>query len=415
MHRRLPAAAVAGLAIFAALVGWLVVARLTATPAQRLVDLDVYRNAGISVLHGRDLYGFRSHPPQRLPFTYPPFAALLAIPLAWLPFTAAGILWTLGELGCTVALTAAGFSRLLRRSGRWWPLLLGLLAGLLQLTLPLRDEVKFGQVDELLALLCVVDCLWLRRTGSDRDRPTAGVLIGVATAVKLTPGIFIVYLLVRGSRRAAATAAATFAACTLLAAAVLQGDSHRYWTDALFHTERLRSNAGTANQSLRGMWLRALPDSRAATVAWLLSVAIVAGIGLWRARSASRRRDEVAAVALVGLTAVLVSPVSWIHHLVWLPLVLGVMVGAGRSRRLVIAAVVVWAFFVVRVPWLGSHAAASGKLVPLGRIGQDGFGLMALVLLLTLRARMPGSDLPSPMAPTVTVRHNGGVHLGGDS
>src|SRR4051812_18058253 len=98
------------LGVGAGLVAWLVAARLTATSAQRLVDLDVYRNAGTSVLHGRDLYGFLSHAPQRLPFTYPPFAALLAVPLAWLPFAAAGLLWTLGELACTVALTWLGFT-----------------------------------------------------------------------------------------------------------------------------------------------------------------------------------------------------------------------------------------------------------------------------------------------------------------
>ncbi|MDQ1748674.1 MAG: alpha,2-mannosyltransferase [Frankiaceae bacterium] len=399
MHRRLPAAAVAGLAVFAALVGWLVVARLTATPPQRLVDLDVYRNAGTSVLHGRDLYGFLSHPPQRLPFTYPPFAALLAVPLSWLPFTAAGILWTLGELACTVALTAIGFRALRPRAGRWWPLLLGLLAGLVQLTLPFRDEVKFGQVDELLALLVAVDCL------RDRRR-TGGVLVGVATAVKLTPAVFVVYLLVRGRRRAAATAAATFAACTLLAAAVLPGDSDRYWTDVLFHTERLRSNAGTANQSLRGMWLRALPGhDHGVTAAWLACAAAVAAVGLWRARAMSRRGDELAAVALVGLVAVLVSPVSWIHHLVWLPLVLGVLVGAGRDLRRVVLAITVWVFFVLSVPWLGSHAAASRSFVPLGRIVQDGFGLMAVVLVLWL---------PTSVARPVTLRHNESVHLGGD-
>ena len=404
MHRRLPAAAVAGLAVFAALVGWLVIARLTATPPQRLVDLDVYRNAGTSVLHGRDLYGFRSHPPQRLPFTYPPFAALLAVPLSWLPFGAAGIVWTLGELACTVVLTAIGFRLLLPRAGRWWPLLLGLLAGLVTLTLPFRDEIKFGQVDELLAVLVVVDCLRTRRR-------TGGVLTGVAAAIKLTPAVFVVYLFVAGRRRAAATAAATFAACTLLAAAVLPGDSHRYWTDALFHTERLRSNAGTSNQSLRGMWLRALPGhDRAVTVAWLLSAAVVAAIGLWRARAmspCSRKEggDEVAAVALVGLTAILVSPVSWIHHLVWLPLVLGVLAGTGRDLRRAALAVAVWAFFVVRIPWLGSHAAASRTFVPLGRILQDGFGLMGLVLLVLLPASMAGS---------VTLRHNEAVHSGGD-
>jgi len=410
MQRRRSVAAVAGLVVFAALVAWLVVDRLTVTPTERLVDLDVYRNAGTSVLHGRDLYGYLSHPPQRLPFTYPPLAALLAVPLAWFSFAAAGILWTLGELACTVALTAVGFKPLLRRAGVWWPLLLGLLAGLLQLTLPLRDEIKFGQVDELLAVLVVVDCLWLRRTRA------GGVLVGVATAIKLTPAVFVVYLLVRGSRRAAATAAATFAACTLAAAVILPGDSHRYWTDALFHTERLRSNAGTSNQSLRGMWLRALPGHRTAvTVAWLLTATAVAVIGLWRARAAAGRGDEVAAIALVGLTAVLVSPVSWIHHFVWLPLVIGVLLHEGRNWRQRLLAAVILAFFVVPVPWLGSHAAATRNLVPLGRIIQDGFGLMALVLLILLPVRMSGSISESSMARPVTLRHNEDVNLGGDA
>lgn len=410
MQRRRSIAVVAGLVVFAALVAWLVVSRLTATPTERLVDLDVYRNAGTSVLHGRDLYGYLSHPPQRLPFTYPPFAALLAVPLAWLSFAAAGIVWTLGELACTVGLTAVGFRSFLRRVGGWWPVALGLLAGVVQLTLPFRDEVKFGQVDELLAVLVVADCLWLRRTKA------GGVLVGVATAVKLTPAVFVVYLFVRGSRRAAATAAATFAMCTVAAAAMLPGDSHRYWTDALFHTERLRSNAGTSNQSLRGMWLRALPGhSRAVTVAWLLSAAVVAAVGLWRAWAASRGGHEVAALALVGLTAVLISPVSWIHHFVWLPLVAGVVLGSGRRwQQWVIAAVIV-GFFVVPVPWLGSHAAATRNLVPLGRIIQDGFGLMAVVLLFLLPARMSGSVFGSSVAEPVTLRHNEDVHLGGDA
>lgn len=403
-------AVVAGVVVFAALVGWLVVDRLTVTPTERLVDLDVYRNAGTSVLRGRDLYGYLSHPPQRLPFTYPPFAALLAVPLAWLSFAAAGIVWTLGELACTVGLTAVGFGQVLRRAKTWWPLLLGLLAGVLQLTLPFRDEIKFGQVDELLAVLVVVDCLWLRRTKA------GGVLVGVATAVKLTPAVFIVYLFVRGSRRAAATAAATFAASTLIAAAILPGDSQRYWTDALFHTERLRSNAGTSNQSLRGMWLRALPGhSRAVTVAWLVTAVVAATIGLWRARSLSRRGDEVAAIAVVGLTAVLVSPVSWIHHLVWLPLVAGVLLGEARRWQQWLVSAAIVGFFVVPVPWLGSHAAATRNLVPLGRIVQDGFGLMAAVLLFLLPARMSDSDLRSSVARSVTLRHNEDVHTGGDA
>jgi alpha-1,2-mannosyltransferase len=158
-------------------VSWLFVVHLGAAPSQRLVDLDVYRGAGLAVLHGRDLYAFVGHAPQRLPFTYPPFAALLATPLALIPFRVAGWVWSVGEVLTTAAIAAIAFRPLLRRFGRWWPLALGLLAGALQQMLPLRDEIKFGQVDELLVLMCAVDCLLLAR------RSGGGVLIGLATAI----------------------------------------------------------------------------------------------------------------------------------------------------------------------------------------------------------------------------------------
>src|SRR5436309_797177 len=108
---------VLGLLCFAALVSWIVVTHLTATPSQRLVDLDVYRDGGRSVLLGRPIYSFASHAPQHLRFTYPPISAILAIPLAWLPFNVAGWAWTVGELACTLAITWVGFRPLLARFG----------------------------------------------------------------------------------------------------------------------------------------------------------------------------------------------------------------------------------------------------------------------------------------------------------
>jgi alpha-1,2-mannosyltransferase len=405
LQRRLPrpdlVAVVGGAVLCAAAVSWLFVVHLGATPSQRLVDLDVYRNAGRSVLDGRDVYTFLGHPPQRLPFTYPPFAALLAVPLAMVPFAVAGWIWTVGEVVTTAAIAAVAFRPLLRRCGRWWPLALGLLAGALQQLLPLRDEIKFGQVDELLVLMCAVDCLFLlhRRGG--------GALVGLACAVKLTPGVFIVYLVVTGRRRAAAMATAVFVAASLLAAGVLPGDSKTFWTDALWHSERLRANDGTSNQSLRGMWLRAVHDSHLSAVLWAISVAVVAVVGFRRASRAAARGDELTGIALTGLLAVLLSPVSWIHHLAWLPLVLAAIVGAGRDRRRALAAVVVFAFYVVKVPWMGAHWAhhTAGWTAVLARVVEDGYGLGALVLLVTLRARSI-RDSRDVAAESVTVRHN---------
>jgi len=268
-------AVITGVVVCAAAVAWLFAVHLWATPSQRLVDLDVYRQAGRSVLDGRDLYGFLAHPPQHLPFTYPPFAALLAVPLALVPFQALGWVWTIGEVLTTAAITALAFWPLLRRAGRWWPLALGVLTGAMQQMLPLRDEIKFGQVDELLVLMCAVDCLVLA-TRRGRGRRWHGVLIGLATAVKLTPGVFIVYLFVAGRRRAAGVAAATFVGASLVAYAALPGASRTFWSSTMWHSERLRPNDNTSNQALRGIWLRAVADGHWQTALWLAAVVVVA-------------------------------------------------------------------------------------------------------------------------------------------
>ena len=91
------------------------------------VDVEVYREAGVSILTGRPIYSAMTESPQLLPFTYPPFAAVLAIPLAMMPFGAAGWLWTgLQVLATTAIVWYAGY-RLITRTGAWVPLTLALL------------------------------------------------------------------------------------------------------------------------------------------------------------------------------------------------------------------------------------------------------------------------------------------------
>jgi alpha-1,2-mannosyltransferase len=388
-----------GIALCAGAVSWLFVEHLGASPAQRLVDLDVYRGAGRAVLQGADLYRFLGHPPQRLPFTYPPFAALLAAPLAWMSFAVAGWVWSIAEVALTATITWLAFRRTWPRCGRWWPLAVGIAAGAMQQMLPLRDEIKFGQVDELLVAMCAIDVLLMSRSRAQ------GVLVGLATAIKLTPGVFIVYLLVTGRRRSAAVAAGMFAAATLLAAGLLPSDSKSFWTDALWHSERLRANNNTSNQSLRGMWLRAISDPHVVTGVWIASAVVVAVIGFRRAARACAAGDDLLGVAFTGLLAVLLSPVSWIHHLCWLPLLLGALVADGRDRKRVLAAALVFAFYVVKVPWIGAHLLHSGAPAPLARVIEDGYGLMAIVLLMTVRPHS-FQQMFTRLAPTVTVRHN---------
>ena len=68
------------------------------------VDVEVYREAGVSLLTGRPVYAALTEAPQLLPFTYPPFAALLALPLAWVPFGVAGWLWAAAQVAATTAI-----------------------------------------------------------------------------------------------------------------------------------------------------------------------------------------------------------------------------------------------------------------------------------------------------------------------
>jgi alpha-1,2-mannosyltransferase len=115
---------------------------------------------------------------------------------------------------------------------------------------------------------------------------------------------------------------------------------------------------------------------------------------------------EVRGVAIIGLVSVLVSPVSWIHHMAgWLPLAIGVLLGDGRNLRRILYAVVGTVFFILRLPWWGSTIA--GKDADwhfVGRLLQDSFGVGALIAVWLLgrmgqprRLRSSASAPPQPV------------------
>ncbi|MEV5705800.1 glycosyltransferase 87 family protein [Actinoallomurus sp. NPDC052274] len=380
---------VAGLAIVVAAVGPLALQWLTNAPDQRMVDLDVYRSGGQAVLRGAPVYDFMTQPPQLLPFTYPPFAVLIAVPLAFVPWSVAQWLWAaLILLALTITVRYA-FRPLLARFPGWAPVLTGIIVALCAYPMPLRDQFRFGQVDVFLMAMCVADC------AAPRTRWPRGLLVGLATAIKLVPGVFIVYFLVTGRRREAVTAVVGAAVVSLGTFLILPADSADYWFRALFDSERLGSNTATTNQSIRGMLLRAyLPDSVASAL-WLLCAAVIAYVGFRAARRTALRGDEIGGIAITGLVGVLVSPVSWIHHFAWLVVVLGALVGTGRDWRALALAAGAWLFYVLTIPWWGIDLLAyhTGPR-PIGRIVQDAYGLGALGLLFVFHRRRSVGKIP---------------------
>ena len=377
------AAALGVLAWVAALaaVAPLVRGYLTGPPDQRLVDLDVYRTGGLSVLRGQPLYTMLTQPPQLLPFTYPPAAALFAVPLAVLPWPAAQLAWVPFVYVPLAVVIWHAFAPLLRRAGRLRPAAFAIVFAACAYLFPVRDEMRFGQVDLVLLALAVADC------AAREPRWPRGVLVGLATAIKLVPGVFVVYLWLSGRRRAALTAALVALAVTLGAWLLLPQDSVTYWTSAIFDSGRLGPNSGTSNQSLRGLLLRAFLPVGLPGVIWVVVAAAVALAGFAAVRRLARQSREpgqisMEAVAVTALVGVLASPVSWIHHYVVVVLVIGAILADGRAPCRVALAAGTAVYFALTIPWWGQSLLGQRDVPVLAaRVVQDGFGLAALVLI----------------------------------
>ena len=363
-----------------AVVAPLVIGYVTNAPDQRLVDLDVYRTGGVSVLHGQPLYFMQTQPPQLLLFTYPPVAAIFAVPFALLAWPVAQLAWV-SFIYVPLAITVwFAFRPLRERAGQYGPVVAAVAFAVGAYLFPMRDQMRFGQVDILLVAMCVADC------ASRSPRWPRGALVGLATALKLVPGVFIIYLWLSGRRKAAATAAIAAVGWTAGAFLLLPRDSMYYWTRAIFDSGRLGSNTGTSNQSLRGLVLRFFLPSHAPALLWLAVAAVVAVYGFAAARRVAAGGHDMAGIAITGLLAVLLSPVAWIHHLVCVVVALGAITGDGRDRKRVAAALVTALFFTLTIPWWGvSLVAVKGVPKLAGRAVQGGFGLAAVALIGVIR------------------------------
>lgn len=274
------------------------------------MDSTVYQAGALAVLRGDPLYSPLHIPPPwaDLPFTYPPVAAILFLPLAPLPMH---IVWGVMAAVCALSLgitMRTGLRTLLRKEPtRWIVTLLALIPFALQ---PVWSTVGLGQVNLLLMALVIVDVLALKNSRY------SGVLIGVASAIKLTPLIFIPHLLLTGRRADAARATATFLGLQAIGWAVLPADSSRFWTSAIMEGNGHRTYEA-ANQSINGLVQRLSGESDSAfAVSIALGVACLA-VHAILVRRLHRRDQALAALLTTAFCGLLISPVTWTHHWVW--------------------------------------------------------------------------------------------------
>ncbi|GAB7191859.1 hypothetical protein NUM3379_25670 [Kineococcus sp. NUM-3379] len=352
------------------------------------VDLEVYREAGRSLLTGRPVYAYETEVPQLLPFTYPTFSAVLAVPLALVPFGVLGWLWTALQLALLWFTVGIAFRPLLARAGERAALAQGAVCAVAVWFSPVGEGIRFGQVNALLIGLCLLD---VARGRVGRLSWPRGVLVGVAVAIKLTPGVFLVHFAVTRQWRELRNAVAAAAGVTLATFLLAPEASLTFWTDALFSSERLGPNAGSSNQSLRGMVLRLYLSPGATQAVWLVLVAVAAVLGFAVARRMYLEGSRVGEVAACGLVAVLVSPVSWLHHVHWGVVALGALVGAGLVRRRVVVAAVGAVLLWCPWPWWGANLVARPEVpVVLARLVQNGDLLWTVAALWAMHRLVRG-------------------------
>jgi len=315
---------------------WIVAGLLVVTAGIVLLAEIRNRFFDSKVYYGAVRYWFVDHgmvydwlrPGTPYGFTYPPFAGLVMAPMAVLPFPLVVVLASVATIASTALLTWWFVGPLIRRRG-WTPWFAGAVAVCLAIAFePVRETLTFGQVNTLLLTLVAGDVLF----GVARGRRWAGVGIGLATAIKLTPGVFILYLLVTRRWRAAGVAIGTAAAATVFAGAVATDQSREFWTSALWDTNRVGVLYYVSNQSLRGFLAR-LPIDAVAPYVWIACVLVALGFWAWRVRAAAAAGDEFGALALTGILGCLISPVTWVHHCVWLLPAIVRCVDAGLSGR----------------------------------------------------------------------------------
>ncbi|MFF3464222.1 glycosyltransferase family 87 protein [Streptomyces sp. NPDC001984] len=337
-------------------------------------DLRVYYGAVDTwVHHGGRIYDYRV-PGTTYGFTYPPFAALGMLPMALMGLhTAIAVALLLNLVALAVVLRILAGPRWRRHGWYGWSLLLCLLA----LFEPLRDTFSFGQVNVLLLALVLSDC-WLLSTGRGR---WAGVGIGLAAAIKLTPAVFIGLLLLARRWRAAALATAVTLGATAVAAWADPAASRFYWTEALWDTSRVGRLDYVSNQSLQGVLARLGEPQRPL---WATAVLLVLCVWAWRVRRAVAAGDWTAAFALTGLVACLVSPITWVHHLVWLLPSFAVLVRAGHPR----VAGALYAVLCTSVVWLWFEDASGID----GFLGSNIYTWITLGLLFGLPVGQPRAD-----------------------
>jgi alpha-1,2-mannosyltransferase len=276
------------------------------------IDLHAYWEGTAAWADGRDLYGpLSSRSAGWVPgFIYPPFALIALAPFTVTSLSVAKVTIVAASIACLAISGYVILRRLCPTATAYVAVrLVAVVMPVLAVLEPVRTTIGLGQINILLMTAVVVDCL------APATPLPRGILVGLAAAIKITPAVFLLFFLLRKDSRAFVTAAGTGGVATGVGFALAPSESKRFWFGGvLFQPHRVSGPATRENQTIAASLSRLhLPEgAHAVTRVALVVIVLVAGA------IAIRYADPALAVLATAAVALLVSPLSWVAHWVWL-------------------------------------------------------------------------------------------------
>lgn len=336
------------------------------------IDMVIYREGVKAFMEGGEVYSVPMMAGDiALPFIYPPFGALVMVPLAgdWFSHAMAGdIMIVLSNLliGLVVLLLAFALNR--QHSNPFVSsdviAAASLIWGIVLIFEPVRLNNGFAQINIIIMVLVALDLIPRKRL---KWLPQ-GWLIGVAAAIKITPLAMLLYFLVRKEIKPIITAGISAIIATLIAAAVRWDVAWEYFSVKLLSMgtggDFGVQTAYQSNSSIKGAIERLYTSqegmeaaSTITNIIWLCLAIITVVLGGWLMIALMKRGLNIEAWMINAFIMLLISPVSWSHHWVWVAIAIPVLLYRAITWRhlnwaagILISILSLWAILVLTVP-----------------------------------------------------------------
>ena len=313
-------------------------------------------------------------------FTYPPGAILLLWPLMWIPIHHLAFAWIFGSLLALIGTVFIAQHYVLKQKLMTVSLsACAISIGSIFLFPSVRDCLGWGQTSTFIMFAVLLDWLLIRGKAQ-------GVLLGLMTALKLYPAIFILVWLLRRQWQAAFTALATFTVITMSAVILWPASASTYFSKVLFGGNELKhflnNNAPISSSSFSSMFNRTpFHPGEFGSVGQLVASLIVVILGLYAAQNLWKHSYEFSSAVVLLVTSIIGAPVAWDHYFTYAPILIFVVLEVGMKSWTARAAVL--NIIILIIPWNHWRIQTSTSLLAgcEAYISRNSITLASLVLL----------------------------------